>query len=117
MLFYLTNLGIYSIIISQLITSTIRGAIYFPIYSAKIAGVKLSTFYPEISTGIGITSVTFLIGRILRFLINPSSWVSLILCSLLTLASVTLIIFVFFIDKNTKEIAKNKIFSIIRARN
>ncbi|WP_379970597.1 oligosaccharide flippase family protein [Ectobacillus sp. sgz5001026] len=112
MLFYLTDWGIYSIIIGQLITSTIRGILFYPIYSAKEVGVKISTFYPEIAIGVGVSILTTIIGLCLRFLINPSSWMQLIFSSLLTLVLVTLIIFTFFINKDIKKTIKNKVFKL-----
>lgn len=113
-LFYSTDLGIYSIIISQMITVTIRGMLFFPIYSAKVAGVKLSTFYPEITKGVGITILTLLVGLFLRFLINPNSWLKLFFSSLVTLVIVSLIIFMFFINKDNKKIINNKIGRFIK---
>lgn len=114
-LFKYTNLGIFSVIISQLVTTLIRGGVYFPIYSAKVAGVKLSTFYPEIAIGGGVTCLTYGIGLIIRNLFYPNSWGKLVLCAILTVIIVILIIFL-FMNKEKKRLIKGKVLYLLRIK-
>lgn len=77
--FYMfTNIGIYSVPLSQLILFVLNRAFFICIYSAKSLGEKWTLFYPPIGKAILCASIIFMISKWVNGKIQPDSWIGLI---------------------------------------
>lgn len=77
--FYMyTDLGLYSVPLSQLILFVLNRALFVCIYSAKCLGEKCSLFYPAIGKALLCAAIIFIISKYVDEKINPTSWLVLI---------------------------------------
>lgn len=96
-----TNMGIYSIVITTTVITTITSMITNPPYMAHCLKMKLYAFYPVLLINIvGTVAMTFVFALITR-VINPTGWIGLIATAALLCAVGFLIYFIFVFS--TKE--------------
>lgn len=74
-----TNLGIYSIAISQSIVNILRIGLFIPIYPTLQLKLKKTTFYPIILRTLIAASFNYLIFILLKGIFDFKSWISMIM--------------------------------------
>lgn len=105
-----TTLGVYVIAGVSSFYSLIRNFIFTPLYGAHCLGVKKSTFYHEIFTGIICLIINLIVGLLVTKFITANSWIMLILAAAIIV--VISIIINFFIVFNKEE--KNFVFGFLK---
>lgn len=105
-----TTLGVYVIAGVSSFYSLIRNFIFTPLYGAHCLGVKKSTFYHEIFTGIICLIINLIVGLFVTKFITANSWIMLILAAAIIV--VISIIINFFIVFNKEE--KNFVFGFLK---
>lgn len=105
-----TDLGVYVIAGVSSFYSLLRNFIFTPLYGAHCLGVKKSTFYHEIFSGIICLIINLLVGLVVTKFITANSWILLILAA--AIIAVICIVINFFIVFNKEE--RNFVFKFIK---
>lgn len=100
-----TGIGVYAIVITTAVISTVTNLVFHPIYAAKCLGIKVSTFYPEIIKHLFMCGLLTAVFYGISFVINPSGWVLLIVCAgLYAVIGIIIQIFILFGKDDRKKI-------------
>lgn len=78
-LYSTTNLGIYSVPLSQLILFVANRAVFVCTYSAKCLHEKWYIFYPPLLRSLMGAAILFIISCFVNKMTNPNSWIVLII--------------------------------------
>lgn len=73
-----TNLGMYSIPLSQLILFVLNRGLFVGVYSAKCLKEKWCIFYPAIIKNLFCAFIIYVVSVFVNNMINPETWLSLI---------------------------------------
>lgn len=77
LMYYLTDLGVYSIPLGQMILFILNRAIFVVIYTAKSMGEKWYIFYPAIIHNLIGAGIIYIVSYFLNNIVNPKSWITL----------------------------------------
>lgn len=102
-----TNFGIYAVVGVSSMLSIVRNLLYTLPFGAKYIGIKWWGFFPEIGRSILSVVINVIIGLVLKFVINPQGWISLIISGII-LCVICLVIncLVMFPKDEKKKIAR-----------
>jgi len=76
------GMGMYGVIISQVIMLTLRDGLFYPIYTARLLHRNPLTFYPSMIPGMVMAALTYLATLQLAAAYDLTSWLRLALCCL-----------------------------------
>lgn len=94
--FTFTSLGIFAIPIAQMVSLSIRAAVFFPIYCAKTVGETARTFYPSLTSCLVVAGVTYSVGSLINSLVVPNGWIKLGMSSVMTAVITMAVLFIAF---------------------
>lgn len=76
------GMGMYGVIISQVIMLTLRDGVFYPIYTARLLHRNPLTFYPSMVPGMMMAALTYLVTLQAAAAYDLTSWLRLALCCL-----------------------------------
>lgn len=79
----LTDWGLYAIAATSLVERTLRNVVYVIPAGGRYLGRTWWEFFPSAGKSLACVAIVAVCGLLVRMLIIPSSWVSLVACSLL----------------------------------
>lgn len=104
-----TNIGIYSIVITTTVITTITSLITNPPYMAHCLKMKWYTFYPALLINVVGTIIMTLVFDIITRVINPTGWIGLIIVAFFLCGVGFLIYFVFVFSKRERKYVLNMV--------
>ncbi len=115
-----TNLGIYAVAATSIITGTLINVTFVPIYVAKkCIGVKWNTFYPIILKHVGTSIIIIAILYIIKIYIDSYNitynWYLVIITAFISLIIGIIVNYLLF-NKEEKKKIKNKIYNLIKRK-
>lgn len=105
-----TNLGVYIIAGVSSFYSLLRNFIFTPLYGAHCLGVKKSTFYHEIITGVICLVINLVVGFFVTKFLTANSWILLIISA--AIITIVCIIINFFIVFSKDE--RSFVFGVLK---
>lgn len=109
-----TNLGVYAIAGVSSFYALLRNFIFTPLYGAQCLGIKKSTFYHEIITGIICFLLNSIIGLGINKILPSDTWISFIIaCVIMGILCVILNIMI-VLSKEERRDGKKYILSKIK---
>lgn len=97
LLTYIFNLGIYGIAGSQLITTIIRGFVFFPVYTATQLKIPAKSFMKEILLCPAVMLITIITSVCVNSFINSGTWEGLIVNAIMVSIVTCLVLYVSYI--------------------
>ena len=107
------KMGIFGIVLSGVITSTVRTLIFIPIYTAMITNQSIFVYYKGLINPLLISAVTCTIGIMIQKYISITTLFSLI-CSTFALSILYLTIAISLLSPENRESIQQKVLSILR---
>lgn len=112
-----TTLGLFAVTMMSSIFSILRNLLYTLPFGAKAIGTKWYTFFPQIGRSLLAIIINIAIAYGIRMLIMPNSWISLIICGIVTcIIGITINLFVIFTKSERKSAYSQINAKIIKMR-
>lgn len=104
-----TNLGIYVVASVSSIISILRNIIIICPYTAKILNQKWYCFYKDVWTSMKCSFINFICGFIILKLLNPITWITLIVSVIITVVLTFVLDLLLIINKEERVALINKV--------
>lgn len=101
------NLELYGIALASAIILTIKNTVFLPIYAAYIQDLHLFTYLRDILVSIMTMFITIFVAMSLEYYVNIDNWFMLLGLMIITSIPILIIIYIFILSKEEKDILKN----------
>lgn len=103
-----TDTGVYGVCVSWGISMLALDAVYYPFFISKLTGIRITTFYRPLLENYLVFGIFMILGMILNhFYTLPSTWLALILTSVIGFAVFMIALFRIGLSKEEKRIVSN----------